>query len=358
MVEKKTKYAIQQYYNGLKTPVFLCVEKDIVWYNVAADELIKNENFRNCIMQIGSPTDREEVQFVTCGGLQYKLLIRPCDEEFFVEVIETRKLNSVVCAYEVVGGVESMENTVRKSSHQIFQSIASLNDIFEKLGQHNVLEHLDNISDGTYGILRAANLYYEYNLLLKNKLELEIVDIFSEVEALCSSVKSIMSKSTTSFTWSIPEGKLFCNVDMHKLGFALFHLICNSYCFTSGKNEIKIVVDSVTNEYVQIQVIDKGCGVSAENLDRVFEPFYSYNPLTGDTAGCGLGLTYANDLVNKLGGTLSFNSSESKTVVSIMIPVQFASYSMDLSSDIMEYGIGKYDPMVSTMVTLGTNLKH
>lgn len=358
MVEQKTKYAIQQYYNGLKTPVFLCMDNDIVWYNIAADELIKNANFRNCIMQISRPSDGEEVQFVTCGGFQYKLSVRLCDEEFFVEVVEIKNLKSAACAYEVIGGVESMENTVRKSAHQIFQSIASLSEIFEKLEQHDVLEHLDNISDGTYGILRAANLYYEYNLLLKDKLELEVVDIFSEVEALCSSIKSIMSKSTTSFVWSIPEKKLFCNVDMHKLSFALFHLICNSYCFTSSKNEIKLIMDNVQDEYVRIQVVDKGCGVSSENLDRVFEPFYSYNPLTGDIAGCGLGLTYANELIGKLGGTLNFYSSEGKTVVSIMIPVQFVSNSMDLSSDIMRYGIGKYDPMVSTMATLGNNSKH
>ena len=358
MEEKETKYAIKQYYNGLKTPVFLCIEKDIVWYNVAADELIKDVNFRNCVMQISDSPNEEEVHFVTCDGFQYKFLIRPCEDDFFVEVIEIKNLKTVVCAYDLIGGVESMENTVRKSSHQIFQSIASLSDIFEKLDNQNALEHLDNISDGAYGILRAANLYYEYNLLLKNKINLEVVDIFSEVEALCSSVKSIMGKSKTLFLWSIPEGKLFCNVDMHKLSFALFHLICNSYYFSFSKNEIHVIMDNLNDEYVQIQVIDKGCGVSAENLDRVFEPFYSYNPLTGDIAGCGLGLTYANDLVNKLGGTLSFNSSERKTVVSIMIPVQFASNSTDLSSDIVEYGVGKYDPMVSTMATLGNGSKH
>lgn len=358
MEEKETKYAIKQYYNGLKTPVFLCIENDIVWYNVAADELIKDVNFRNCIMQIKYPPDGEEVQVAMCGGVQYKFLVRSCDEDFFVEIIEIKNLKSVVCAYDLIGGVESMENTVRKSAHQIFQSVSSLSAIFEELENHNALEHLDSISDGAYGILRAANLYYEYNLLLKNEIELEVVDIFSEVEALCSSVKSIMGKSKTSFEWSIPEGKLFCNVDMHKLSFALFHLICNSYYFSCSKNEIKVIMDNLNDKYVQIQVIDKGCGVSAENLDRVFEPFYSYNPLTGDIAGCGLGLTYANDLVNKLGGTLSFNSSERKTVVSIMLPVQFASDSMDLSSDIVEYGIGKYDPMVLTMATLGNGWKH
>ena len=232
MEEKETKYAIKQYYDGLKTPVFLCIDQDIVWYNIAAEGLIKDVNFRNCIVQIGNPPDREEVQFVTCGGFQYKLLVRACDDDFFVEVIEMKNLKSVVCAYDLIGGVESMENTVRKSSHQIFQSISSLSDIFERLDNHNALEHLDSISDGAYGILRAANLYYEYNLLLKNDMELEVVDIFSEVEALCSSVNSIMGKSKTSFVWSIPNGKLFCNVDMHKLSFALFHLICNSYYFS------------------------------------------------------------------------------------------------------------------------------
>ena len=55
------------------------------------------------------------------------------------------------------------------------------------------------------------------------------------------------------------------------------------------------------------RLIDTGSGMSAENLGRVFEPYFTTKPL-----GTGLGLLIVRRIVREHGGELSIESSEGK----------------------------------------------
>jgi K+-sensing histidine kinase KdpD len=53
-------------------------------------------------------------------------------------------------------------------------------------------------------------------------------------------------------------------------------------------------------------VADRGAGIPAEELDRVFEPFYRRADSPADVGGAGLGLTIARGVVEAQGGTLTY----------------------------------------------------
>ncbi|MCA8959974.1 MAG: MASE1 domain-containing protein [Planctomycetes bacterium] len=57
--------------------------------------------------------------------------------------------------------------------------------------------------------------------------------------------------------------------------------------------------------YARIRVIDSGVGITAENADRVFEPFFSTKRNSG---GSGLGLSSVASFARKYGGTIRFES--------------------------------------------------
>ena len=57
---------------------------------------------------------------------------------------------------------------------------------------------------------------------------------------------------------------------------------------------------------VILTVADSGCGMSAEVLARVFEPFYTTNGLLGT----GLGLWVSKELVDRHGGHFKVRSSQ------------------------------------------------
>src|SRR6266536_1264839 len=59
--------------------------------------------------------------------------------------------------------------------------------------------------------------------------------------------------------------------------------------------------------HVLIRFIDTGSGMSAGNLSRVFEPYFTTKP-----SGTGLGLLIVRRIVREHGGELSIESSEGK----------------------------------------------
>jgi len=59
--------------------------------------------------------------------------------------------------------------------------------------------------------------------------------------------------------------------------------------------------------HVIVRFTDTGGGISAENLSRVFEPYF-----TTKTSGTGLGLLIVRRIVREHGGEMSIESSEGK----------------------------------------------
>jgi two-component system NtrC family sensor kinase len=71
-------------------------------------------------------------------------------------------------------------------------------------------------------------------------------------------------------------------------------------------------------EYVEIQIADTGCGISKEDLPRIFEPFFS----TKGQKGTGLGLAVIWGIIDNHNGTINVESEEGKgTTFIIRLPL-------------------------------------
>lgn len=74
-----------------------------------------------------------------------------------------------------------------------------------------------------------------------------------------------------------------------------------------GKGEIRITVKE-EREKVEIVYSDDGCGISKENLDKIYDPFFTTKRGLGGT-GLGLNIVY-NLITGKLGGEIKCVSKE------------------------------------------------
>lgn len=75
-------------------------------------------------------------------------------------------------------------------------------------------------------------------------------------------------------------------------------------------------LDLKPGKYLRLDVIDHGCGISPENVDRIFDAFF-----TTKKTGTGLGLATCQSIVRKHGGTIKVESTQGVgTQFSVFLP--------------------------------------
>ncbi|PYJ72747.1 MAG: PAS domain-containing sensor histidine kinase, partial [Verrucomicrobia bacterium] len=104
-------------------------------------------------------------------------------------------------------------------------------------------------------------------------------------------------------------------IDRGQMKQAFYNVIKNSLEAMKRRGILHIRTDR-DDTHVLISFIDTGSGMSAENLGRVFEPYFTTKP-----SGTGLGLLIVRRIVREHGGELSIQSSEGKGLtVTIRLP--------------------------------------
>ncbi len=95
-------------------------------------------------------------------------------------------------------------------------------------------------------------------------------------------------------------------IDRGQMKQAFYNVIKNSLEAMKRRGVLRIHTD-MNDTQVLISFIDTGGGMSAEDLSRVFEPYFTTKP-----SGTGLGLLIVRRIVREHGGELSIESSEGK----------------------------------------------
>jgi two-component system sensor histidine kinase BaeS len=74
-------------------------------------------------------------------------------------------------------------------------------------------------------------------------------------------------------------------------------------------------------EGLVVEVRDSGIGIPADQLPLVFDRFHRVDASrSGETGGCGLGLSIARKIVEAHGGRISASSGPSGSVFSMILP--------------------------------------
>jgi len=107
-------------------------------------------------------------------------------------------------------------------------------------------------------------------------------------------------------------------MDMDKLQQALFNFVKNAMESISGDGIVTLSIRNAENGRVSIRVTDTGCGMTTEEVDRIFNPEY-----TTKEKGLGLGLPLAHEIIRGHGGEIRVRSRKGEgTTFEILLPAE------------------------------------
>jgi signal transduction histidine kinase/CheY-like chemotaxis protein len=184
---------------------------------------------------------------------------------------------------------------------------------------------LEIVRESSKSLLRIIDDILDFSKIEAGKLEVRpgVVSIRSVIE----DVHNIYSGNASSKGLVIrrvadPKISPAVLVDQLRLRQILNNFVSNALKFTlRGSIEIKAELVGRANgeDQVRFSVTDTGSGISAENQERLFQPFSQGDHPAARADGTGLGLTICRRLAGMMGGTVELVSELGKGTKMILV---------------------------------------
>jgi len=148
----------------------------------------------------------------------------------------------------------------------------------------------------------------------KMTLRIETFDVASLVRDVMGTLAPIIAQSSNQVSVHCPPGIGPIDADMSKVRQVLFNLLTNALKFTrNGTIQLQVARTPGRNsiDLIVFKIIDTGIGMTAEQLDRLFEPF-SQADSSGLSGGTGLGLALSRQFCRMMGGDIAVASDAGK----------------------------------------------
>jgi two-component system sensor histidine kinase GlrK len=122
-----------------------------------------------------------------------------------------------------------------------------------------------------------------------------------------------------------PPGKLpEVWIDEERVAQVMENLLGNALKFTAsnGKVIIRTSVKNSGKKFLEVSILDNGCGVPGKDLETIFDKFKRAGIRTNRVRGTGLGLSIVKNIVSSHGGKLWVKSKPGKgSIFSFSLPV-------------------------------------
>lgn len=209
---------------------------------------------------------------------------------------------------------DSLEATERRRlqlvgdvAHELRTPLATIDGYLEGL-EDGIIQP----RDATWSLLRGetARLSHLVNDLQELwraearqiPLALKAVDVSDAVAAAADRFATQAQEHGVQIRTDVGSGRLTVQADPERLGQILDNFLSNAIRYAPGGTAVTLTA-SVAAKDVAVGVSDRGPGLTAEQLDRVFERFYRVERSRSRAlGGSGIGLAIARALAEAMGG--------------------------------------------------------
>ncbi len=150
--------------------------------------------------------------------------------------------------------------------------------------------------------------------------KVSLIDMAIFLKKTVSDLKSVGLLKYYEIIESYPEHIISFSGSIYLLDILFKNLLINSHHAMDGNGTLTISLCMQDAKHFDVSIADTGCGISHENLKKVFQKFYSTK---SDNRATGLGLITSEQIVKHYNGTIEFNSEKGEgTKVTIRLPLK------------------------------------
>ena len=197
-----------------------------------------------------------------------------------------------------------MEYILRKFIHELRNPLTALYSTVQLLElQHSELKEMKYWPNLRYNIENTIRLINDFSDFTKSDtLDLEEFDIESFFKQLSLAFAAYIADSEVEYSSKINIINFKITGDKTKLQEVFWNLLKNASEATAPKGQIRLTV-AEKRDRIQVLIEDTGCGISDEEMSRIFEPFVTFKK-----NGTGLGLPICRQIIQSHHGFIEVTS--------------------------------------------------
>ena len=184
-------------------------------------------------------------------------------------------------------------------------------EIHGSLGAPQYREYAADIAESGVHLLTLIDELLDLARAEAGKLTLieSVMDIGRVIAGVCRVLRPEAAKAGVTLANDSTVDAWRMRGDPTRVRQVLFNLVGNALKFTPSGGTVRISTASEIDGGLRILVKDTGVGISAQDLERVMEPFVQVaRPSSKSRPGVGLGLPMSRYLIELHGGTLALTS--------------------------------------------------
>ncbi len=199
---------------------------------------------------------------------------------------------------------------VANVSHEFKTPLTSIRGFAETLLNNEIIDEdlrerfLLKIKHQTDYLENLVTDLLKLNRIEKNQLvELEKINIIPIIDDIIEEFipKAAQAKQKLIYNKNVPD-KVEVIANDNLIRNILSNLIANAIQYSKADSTIKVYLN-ISEDYLKIEVEDKGIGIPAKELPRIFERFYRTQDAKNKfSTGSGLGLSIVKNAVELLNG--------------------------------------------------------
>lgn len=252
------------------------------------------------VLFLGSRLVQELVRALTDGRLAREAL-RTRNEELEVERAHARQAN------------QAKSRFLASMSHELRTPLNAIIGYAELIGEDSVGEvqrDAARIEQSGRHLLGLVDNILDMSRIEEGRVDLEPrpTDVAALLGELHDLVAPLAPRNGNVLIWRVADDlPVQITVDPVRVRQILINLLGNALKFTEA-GEVTLSAGR-EGDHLRVDVEDTGPGIPADQLGRLFEPFFQAEGRPSGAEGTGLGLAITHHLVEKMGGRVAVDST-------------------------------------------------